>query len=300
MTTSVSALVDTTVGLPDGRHLAYACYGAAEGRPTYFLHGWPGSRIAGAPLDAAAKRAGVLLVVPDRPGVGGSDPLPGRSLLSFSEDLAALADHLEHPRFSLVGFSGGGPFALAVLHRLPERLLTRASDGGPAVALVSSQVPLSDPAARSLMPPHLQAIMALHHHAPLATRLSLGAMAMGLELAPDLMAQQLAHGLPEVDRRLLNELGLHGALGEEYREALRQGADGAAHEMSLFLEVWGFALEDLPKGILFFHGEDDANVPVILAKRLASELPEPVTHLMPGQGHFWLMGSAFEVFSSLE
>lgn len=299
MTSLPPPLVDDWIPLPGGRRLAYACYGAAAGRPLYLLHGWPGSRLGGAPLAAAAKDAGVTLVAPDRPGLGGSDPLPGRTLLGWADDLAALADHLGHERFALVGFSGGAPFALAAIHRLADRLLTRASDGGPAAAVVSGQVPLADPGARALMPPQVQAVLALHRHVPLATRLSLGLLAMGLQLAPDLFVQQLRLGLPAVDRRVLDRPGLGDALGAEYREALRQGAEGITHEMSLYASPWGFELGTLPPGLLLYHGEEDANVPVALARRQAAALPSPVTRFLPGAGHLWLLAKGAELFAAL-
>ena len=62
------------------------------------------------------------LVAVDRPGVGQSDPLPGRRLLAWPDDVALLADGLGLDRFAVLGHSGGGPFATACAHALPERV----------------------------------------------------------------------------------------------------------------------------------------------------------------------------------
>jgi pimeloyl-ACP methyl ester carboxylesterase len=76
----------------------------------------------------------------DRPGIGGSDHQPGRSVLDWPHDAAALADALTIERFAVLGFSFGGPYAYA----LPDR----ASRCG----LVSCLAPLDDPAAKRGMP----------------------------------------------------------------------------------------------------------------------------------------------------
>ena len=95
------------------------------------LHGWQGSRLF-CPDDAATVDAGVRLITIDRPGFGRSDPRRDRSLLNWVDDYAELLRHLGIPRCPIVGWSGGGPYALACAFRMPE-IVTRvglaASDG---------------------------------------------------------------------------------------------------------------------------------------------------------------------------
>ncbi len=45
-----------------------------------------------------------------------------RTFKSYVEDLAALADHLKAAQFFVVGVSGGGPYAYAAAHYLPDRV----------------------------------------------------------------------------------------------------------------------------------------------------------------------------------
>src|SRR4029079_13148344 len=68
--------IDRTVRLADGRRVAVAEWGQPGGRPVFLLHGMPGSRRM-CPDATATWEAGVRLIVPDRPGYGGSDPAPG-------------------------------------------------------------------------------------------------------------------------------------------------------------------------------------------------------------------------------
>lgn len=91
-----SATPDMTsqIRLPDGRSLAYACYGDPGGVAVLHFHGWPGSHLDFAPNDGAARHAGARVIAVDRPGVGGSDFRAGRRLRAWPTNIAALADAL--------------------------------------------------------------------------------------------------------------------------------------------------------------------------------------------------------------
>jgi len=61
-----------------------------------------------------AERAGARVLALDRPGYGASSPHPGRRYPHFAADVDALASALDLSRFACVGYSSGGPHALAV------------------------------------------------------------------------------------------------------------------------------------------------------------------------------------------
>ena len=61
------------IKLKDGRMLGYAEYGAPEGKPVFYFHGWPGSRLEWLAFDAGAAVAAELnarIIAVDRPGTG--------------------------------------------------------------------------------------------------------------------------------------------------------------------------------------------------------------------------------------
>jgi pimeloyl-ACP methyl ester carboxylesterase len=70
----------------------------------------------------AAARLGVRLLAVDRPGFGQSTFQPCRRIGGSATDIGALADQLALPRLSIIGVSGGGPYALACTARLAHRL----------------------------------------------------------------------------------------------------------------------------------------------------------------------------------
>ncbi|KAF2498643.1 alpha/beta hydrolase fold protein [Lophium mytilinum] len=116
-----------TLTLPDGRKLGYAQYGSPTGRAILYQHGWPGSRIEAAAYDDLGLQIGARIIAVDRPGVGWSSPHANRALLDLPKDLEHLAAHLELENYSVLGVSGGGPYALACAAALPPEKLKSVS-----------------------------------------------------------------------------------------------------------------------------------------------------------------------------
>ncbi len=96
----------------------------------FWHHGTPNIGAPPEPLFVAAARLGIRWVSYDRPGYGGSSPLPGRTVASAAGDVASVADALGIDRFAVMGHSGGGPHALACAALLPERVLAVVSLAG--------------------------------------------------------------------------------------------------------------------------------------------------------------------------
>jgi pimeloyl-ACP methyl ester carboxylesterase len=116
---SAAPRADLTVDLPDGRTLAYAEWGDPAGEPVVLLHRSPGSRLFDPGPDATAA---VRLITVDRPGYGRTDPAGEPSFSAVADDLAALAEALDLREVALMGWSGGGQFALASLPALADRV----------------------------------------------------------------------------------------------------------------------------------------------------------------------------------
>lgn len=77
-----------------------------------YFHGTPGSRLDLCFGEQLAAERGVRLVSFDRPGYGGSTAAPF-GVASIGADAHAIADGLGVDRFATLGWSGGGPGALA-------------------------------------------------------------------------------------------------------------------------------------------------------------------------------------------
>src|SRR5258706_10873499 len=75
------------------------------------------------PSPAAAREArlyGFRLISYDRPGFGGSTPMPDRVIADCCADVEAILGGLGISRIAVRGFSGDGPYALASAALLPD------------------------------------------------------------------------------------------------------------------------------------------------------------------------------------
>jgi pimeloyl-ACP methyl ester carboxylesterase len=89
--------------------------GDPAGTPVVYLHGGGDSRLSRHPDDSIAASLGVRLLAVDRCGPA----VDGRTLRSYADDVLACVDA---DRFSVIGWSAGGPHALAVAAVAPGRV----------------------------------------------------------------------------------------------------------------------------------------------------------------------------------
>src|SRR5690348_3393814 len=115
---------------PDGRILDVYVAGPERAVPLLFHNGTPSTGLLYTPFVEAAAQRGLRMVSFSRAGYGTSTRNPGRRVADVVPDVAAVLDQLGALRFYTLGWSGGGPHALACAALLPERLIGAATVGG--------------------------------------------------------------------------------------------------------------------------------------------------------------------------
>lgn len=75
--------------------LDYAEFGDPKGKPVFFFHRLPGSRLFRHPDNSIATSLGVRLITVDRPDFGLSAFKSGRQLLDWPDDVLELAETLD-------------------------------------------------------------------------------------------------------------------------------------------------------------------------------------------------------------
>jgi pimeloyl-ACP methyl ester carboxylesterase len=272
---------DCSIRLNDGRRLGYAEFGDPGGRPLFYCHGFPASRLEAALLDPAARRCGVRVVAADRPGFGLSDFQAGRRIRNWPDDVAALADVLGIDRFAIVGVSGGGPYALACARFIPRRLT--------AVGVVCGLGPVGEPWALRDMLWSRRLVFVLARRAPwLLSLVHRDLFAPLLRRRPDAILSMISRASVAADRRVLARTDVGRALLASIREAVRAGPDGMRHELQLYTRAWGFRPEEIDVTVDLWHGETDPIVPVAHTRVLLGRLAHVRCVILPGEGHFSL------------
>ena len=121
-----------SVSRPDGRNIDFLVASSPDGLPLVLHEGTPIGLVLYPKTVQAARIRGLRVILAARPGYEGSTPRPGRRVVDVAEDTAAVLDELGTDTFVTVGWSGGGPHALACAAALPGRCLAAASIAGVA------------------------------------------------------------------------------------------------------------------------------------------------------------------------
>jgi pimeloyl-ACP methyl ester carboxylesterase len=282
---------DRVIRLPDGRRMGYSEYGAPNGHPVFFFHGFGTSRVICPPDESPALELGLRLIAVDRPGIGLSDPLPGRSLLDWPVDVAGLADTLGIGSFSVIGWSGGGPYALACGHALPDRVA--------AIGLVSSPAPLTGtPESGYLRRLDRHAVRAAHK-APWVIRLAMWHWGRPQRRDPTRFFETSVADMCAADQAILSEPELRDRMIANSAELYRQGGRGMYDEALVLARPWGFQVSEVRVPVFVWHGALDETVPLAMADYLASELPAAHVNVHSEEGHHLLYRRWPEILAAL-
>jgi pimeloyl-ACP methyl ester carboxylesterase len=130
--------------------MTFSVAGPQDGFPVVYCHGAIGSPRWRTPeLDELTERLSIRYLVINRPGFGGSDRSPGRTVIDFASDVGDVMSILGHGCFSVVGVSAGAPYALACGVALADRVVALAAvsplgppDGRGASRALRYRIPL--------------------------------------------------------------------------------------------------------------------------------------------------------------
>jgi pimeloyl-ACP methyl ester carboxylesterase len=272
--------------LPDGGVLAFAIYGRPGGRPVHFFHGFPSSRLLAALVHEKAEAANVCLVAADRPGFGESTATPGRTLADWPLQVLSLADHLNQPRFDVIGVSCGGAYALACAADIPERI--------GKIALLAGMGPMDVPEIRRAQMPALKAMFALARiHLWLASPMFLLDRAV-FRGDPDRALRMVAAMLTTPDRAALAKPEVGRRFVASMAEAYRQGTAAAMGEARLIAQPRPYRLEDIRVPVHVFQGHCDRHVPEAMGDYLARTIPNAQAHVFSDEGHLSIVCNRFD------
>jgi pimeloyl-ACP methyl ester carboxylesterase len=259
-----------TVELPDGRQLMYAVWGDARGTPVFSLHGTPGCRLNRYPDEQRLSAAGIRLITYDRPGYGRSDRHPGRQVVSCVADVEAIANALRLDRFAVTGGSGGGPHALAVAARLPERVMRARCAVGFAPYGASGLDWFA-----GMDPENVKEFgWALAGEEELHRQLTREAADMVARVAQD-PANVLGADweLAESDHAVLANPLVQGVMREAVPETVARGVWGWVDDDLAFLRPWGFDLGEISVPVEIRYGMQDVLVPAQHGRWLGEHVP---------------------------
>ena len=281
-----------TVTTPDGRSLDVLDSGG-EGLPLLYHSGTPGGAVPWPAGIEAARRSGLRWVTYSRPGYGSSAPKPGRTVADAAADSATVLDALGIDDFVSIGWSGGGPHALACAALLPDRCR--------GVATIAGAAPSHEPDLdflAGMADDNVEEFTLASHGRPV--------LAPALEEIAQSYRSVTGDQIVEAMGGLLSEpdlAALKGPLADYIaalaREAVRVGAEGWVEDDLAFCEPWAFDLASITVPVAVWQGGEDLMVPLGHGQWLAAHVPGARPHLLQGVGHVSLVARLNEVLEDL-
>jgi pimeloyl-ACP methyl ester carboxylesterase len=265
-------------GTSDGRTLDVYVDGPEGAVPLLFHNGTPSAGELYAPFVEEARQRGLRMASFSRAGYGSSTRNAGRSVADVIPDVAAVLDELRVQRCYTLGWSGGGPHALACAALLPSRLIGSAIVGGLAPYDAAGLDWMADMGEENIavfnaaLAGYAELQVFLEHVGPsFAT------------ITPDEVVATLGTQVPDVDRSAINESSTW--LADIFRESVRNGIGGWQDDELAFVRPWGFDLGDIQVPVTIWQGSQDRNTPAAHGEWLASHIPGATLHRLPDHGH---------------
>ncbi len=267
--------------LNDGRRLGFAQFGAADGMPIILFHDLWGNRNIRHPDDSILARLGIRLIGVDRPGYGMSTRKQDRSFMDVVDDVMLLSKALDLEQFSVLGFSAGGPYALACAYRFPQ-IVRRC-------AVVAPLPPLD----------HAQGFKAIHPIYGRLFQLAAGNEAFFRLLmrgffwfdgqrGAEQVIRELGGLLSPADQQVLSNINLFNSRRDIWEEIRRGGSENLVDELITLTKPWGFRLQSIQIPVDIWWGEADIFCAPGVGERMAGLMPKARYRLEPQAGHFML------------
>ena len=196
-------------------------------------------------------------------------------------DVVAIADALEIERFAVSGGSGGGPHALAVGARMPERVTRVGCDVGVAPYDAADLDWLAGMDASNVR----ELRWALAGKETLASELRGEAQTALDRLDDDPTALLGDIELSPSDRAVLEDPGVRETLRASTREMFAQGIWGWVDDDLAFVTPWGFDPAELRVPVEIRYGATDVLVPPAHGAWLAARITHAAVTIDQHGGH---------------
>ena len=278
-----------------GRQLEALAVGPADGLTVVLHNGTPAGLMPARPLPRRPPSAACAWSCTPGPGTRAPPRTRAAVVRGAAADLAAVLDALGAGEFVTVGWSGGGPHALACAALLPGRCLAAASMAGAAPHHAEGLDWWHGMASENLA--EFQAAIA----GPEALNGFLEPAAR--ELA-SITGADVAAGLGDL-ASAADKAAVTGEfadyLAASFRAAVAGGIAGWRDDDLAFVTDWGFTMADAGAGapVAVWQGDQDMMVPWSHGQWLAAHIPGARAHLLPGEGHLTLVHAFSAILDDL-
>jgi len=279
---------EALITLGDGRVLEVATAGDPKQPTVLFHHGTPGSSRTLELFSPLFERGEFFFVTTSRAGYGRSSRDEGRSFASVVPDARSALDHVGRGEYVTLGWSGGGPHALAC-----AALDTPRCRGAVVVAGVVP-VDVDVDWTEGMGPENLEEFAAAREGGP--------AFEAAIEASASLFADATAENVVEMfagllgapDRAVLSDDRFRAFVADSTAYGFLEEWRGFLDDDVALFAPWGFDPTTITVPVDVFFGDVDLMVPSSHGRWLSSHLPTASAHHHPEDGHFSIYRNHFD------
>ena len=269
---------DAIVTTPDGRDLEVAAVGDPKGATIVFHHGTPGSAPLVKAFDATATERGYFIITMSRAGYGPSSRLEGRDAAHVVQDVQVALQHFGRVRYVSIGWSGGGPHALACA-ALDAKCDAVVSLAGVAPANVDFDW------TEGMGPENITEFELARRGGPEYEEHLKFQSDMLASATADSVIELMSGLLPDADKEALADDEARTTLAAAFQHGCGTSHLGFLDDDQLFLRDWGFELSGIAVPTDVWFGGTDLMVPPTHGHFLVGAIAGATAFHYPQDGH---------------
>ena len=266
--------------LADGRKVELLIAGKPQANVVVFHHGTPGGTTTWESWLTEVEKQGGFAFSYSRPGYGQSDRHEGRTVIDNAADIGEILKHYGISKSVSIGWSGGGPHALADTTLFQNVAAISIAGVGPFGA---SDLDFLEGMGEENHDEFGEAVKG-----PAAIEDWMKRNASGLaQVTADEIIEAFGGLIGDADKKALNDGAAEG-VAKSYRQSIEAGYYGWMDDDLAFVEPWGFDIASITKPVELWQGNDDFMVPHAHGYWLEKHIPTAKLHFVPGEGHISL------------
>jgi pimeloyl-ACP methyl ester carboxylesterase len=266
--------------LADGRKVELLVAGTPQEKAVVFHHGTPGGTTTWESWLTEVEKQGGFAFSYSRPGYGQSDRHEGRTIIDNASDIEEILKHFGIEKTVSIGWSGGGPHALADTTLFQN--VAAISIAGVGTFGASDLNFLEGMGEEN----HVEFTAATEGPAAIEAWMKENSPPIAVVTA-DQIVEAFGGLIGDADKKALNDGAAEGT-AKSYRQALVESYYGWMDDDLAFVEPWGFDLASITKPVELWQGNDDFMVPHAHGYWLESKIPTAKLNFVPGEGHISL------------
>ena len=268
---------DKTIVDRTGATVGYYEFGDPLGKPVFAFHGTPSCGAGFSFADAPARERRLRIIAPDRPGVGRSTRRANYRVGDYPAMLADFAGAMKIDRFGVWGYSGGGPYAVACVAKLGNRIDAGVISAGMGEIGVYAHPNDFERTDRQMLG------LAVKH--PAIARRIMGVASWVARKSPMSAMKSMEKQLDVSDRAVIANYDDPKQIMAMFTQAFTNGPHGVVTDYASLARSWECDLSAVTIPVTIFQGTADKMVPFRHAEQLTARLPKSTLKVWEGEGH---------------